>query len=171
MIGKRRVLMTYESLSSQLNSVPESLCRSGFCGVVALGVALSQQEIYYNEKELLKILGTTEELGTSHADLIKGAEHFGLSAQEVVDTGLDALHVLRRDGKSVILNWMAGSCEETDGHYSTLIEVTDQYIVVADSEAGGNIRIMKRTNFEDRWHDIDWEGKRYTRWALILSKK
>ncbi len=144
--------------------------RAGWCGPGALNSAAIEQGLGPIDQEKLAPAVGIDGAGTSHEMMVTGATYLGLSAHWVQNQSLDQLNQFKRAGRSIILNWMNGENYNEDGHYSLLSEVSESQIILNDSELTGMIKILRRSDFEKLWFDIDRNGQRYERFALVLFR-
>ena len=119
------------------------------------------------QNELAELLGTTEEHGTSHEQMLEGATKLGLNAKIYLGLSLNKLQEMVDDGYVVIVNWMSGRKYDEDGHYSILEDVDEDIVTINDPEFLGSIRKFRRIDFEKMWFDFETKG-RVDRMALVV---
>lgn len=106
----------------------------------------------------------------SGEDMLKGVAMLGLTG-EWVQKELDELKNEIDGGASVIVNWMSGPDPKADGHYSCLSNATKDTVTLQDPEWIGSLKIMHRKLFEGIWWDIDENGNKQEKWALVVKKR
>lgn len=107
--------------------------------------------------------------GTNGDEMILGIGLIGLEAEWVRET-LAQLARRKEQGEEVVLSWMSGPNIREDGHYALLECLEDGTIIVNDPEWIGMLKIMKQSHFEKIWFDIDEQGQRLEKWALVVRK-
>lgn len=142
--------------------------RGEWCGPASLVAALKEQGINTIQYEVSLRAHTTQEWGTTHRGLIYAAASFGVIVRALHEASVDLLDAYKRDGYSVIVNWMSGPNINDDGHYSLFDNGDGDTVVICDP-ADGRIKIFNRQDFEDRWFDIDERGVRVRQWALVIK--
>jgi len=135
--------------------------QEGWCGPACLSFIAEQEHIDVTQSELAQLMGTSHENGTSHEQMLMGAKEIGLKPTQVLGMRIDTLAEVLPN-YHVIVNWMSGSNDADDGHYSVLKSVTENTVVLEDRE-------MKMEDFEKKWYDIEKEG-RVNRWAMIVKR-
>jgi ABC-type bacteriocin/lantibiotic exporter with double-glycine peptidase domain len=150
------------SLFHQPNHEKHFQEEDGWCGPAALQYVARCCGMEYSQSQLARLMGTTNENGTSHKQMLEGAKELGLSTFSVEWFSLDKLSSLLPT-HYIIVNWIDGTNEHTDGHYSPLLKVEGNKIYLADAT-------MDRKTFEKKWYDFDNEEKRIDRWAMVVRK-
>jgi len=113
------------------------------------------------ESELVKQLGTTEDWGTEHTDIIRVAQNYDL----MVESGEMDIEKIKNyiDQKiPVILDIQAWSEKENidyindweDGHYVVAIGYDNNGFIIEDPSDFGR-QYMTFDELTKRWHDID----------------
>lgn len=154
--------------------VMEQRYKIGWCGPASVAHAMIQLGLPKpNQKLLGEAMGTTFRHGTSGGQMIKGAKLFGMEARWVQNKSLDQLKELKEMGAAIILNWMSGSHDKTDGHYSVLEQLDETEIAVADPDWMGRLSIFRRGDFQKIWYDcVAVKNKTKLRhlrnWAMVV---
>lgn len=138
------------------------LDKPGWCGPAALQFIAKKEGISYSQAELVKLMGTTQTHGTSHEAMLQGAKDIGFRAFRMqgyhITTVAELLPL-----HHVIVNWMSGPNEDTDGHYSVLREIKDSSVILEDAT-------LSIEEFTSKWYDFVGE-KKVEKWALVVAKK
>lgn len=163
------------------NLLPVPLVRQATtysCGPAALlGVLAYFGNTDWNENELMKLAGTTEE-GTDLGLLTKAAGEAGLKAKWVENATLDDLKGSLARKQPVIVEAQAWSDEPPkvpftevweDGHFLVVVGLDDQKIYFMDPSHLGSLGYMTLKDFKDRWHDISVGNKRRYHTALYFD--
>jgi ABC-type bacteriocin/lantibiotic exporter with double-glycine peptidase domain len=143
---------------------------SGWCGPACVQEVLERKGIKVGQRELSKIMGTTDEFGTSHEQMVEGLKHFNLEVEATTDKDLDSLNQHIKKGDLVILNWMSGPNQDEDGHYSIMEGCNKKLIAINNPDWMGSYNIIRRQDFEDIWFDIEKDSRLIKRWSLIIKK-
>jgi len=133
----------------------------GWCGVEALQYVIEEENMWFSQPDLARILGTTHENGTSHEQMIEGARKIGLQCEGFSNIPTLILPILS-ETNYIIVNWMDGPNEKDDGHYSVFYSTDGRKITLMD-------RTMPVQEFEKKWYDITPEG-RVDHWAMLVKR-
>ncbi len=136
---------------------------SGTCGPAALRILLSYFKIEKNEKELA-ILCKTDAEGTRPKKMIAAMRKLGLKAKSgsggTAEKAWEVLDYWTNQRKlPVLVDWFSATAPNFDGHYSVILGVTKDKVLMADpefSEEKERIREMSWINFLKSW--LDWTG-------------
>jgi ABC-type bacteriocin/lantibiotic exporter with double-glycine peptidase domain len=140
------------------------------CGPTAMSYALHEQGIEMSEQELAKAMGTTPQMGTDQAEMVSFVENLGLDyCQHDSYDSLEALERRKKDGYSIILDYLAGPNLETDGHYVVFEGLTADRIKVLDP-SDGKYKSLSRAKFIRRWVDQTFDGQVSKNWALVIRR-
>jgi uncharacterized protein len=132
------------------------------CGVSCAQAILNYYGVYIREDLLSEELGTTEDAGTSPAQLVSGFEAQGLSAAIKENTTLDDLreNINKRIPTMVAIQaWLDEYPPQDwnnnweDGHWVIAIGMDDKNIYFEDPSLLGSRGWMTQTDFLARWHD------------------
>jgi len=141
-----------------------------WCGPACIQEILKRRlKLGISQAELSRRMNTTEENGTSQEDMVRILREFGLDIYATTTKPLDKLNKIRKKGAEIILNWMSGRNEENDGHYSILDALNENYIGLNNPSFKGSYNILRRQDFENIWYDIEADGRRVDKWALIVK--
>lgn len=135
-----------------LDITPYRQTRDGYCGPASLKMLLRFHGVDQHEEYLAGLSGCSNEDGVDVGGLARAVEQFGFQAIIRQMASLDDLKywvVARRT--PVIVDWWSGTC----GHYSVVVDVTDEEISLADPEMGA----IRSWSWE-RWHPL-WFDFRY----------
>jgi len=136
------------------------------CGASCLQSVLMYYGFDAVESELVKQLGTTEDWGTEHTDIIRVAQNYDL----VVESGemdFEKIKNYINQKIPVILDIQAWSEKENidysndweDGHYIVAIGYDDNGFIIEDPSDFGR-QYMTFEELTKRWHDIDKNNKK-----------
>jgi len=156
------------------------------CGANALQTVLIYYGIDVREKTLMNQLGTTSEHGTpviNMVEIIKGAEYYGLEAEDKDDMTIDDLKHAIDNGWPTIIAIQAYMDKDdqdehaieyknnwNEGHYVVVIGYDDKNIYFEDP-SDTKRTFLSYDEFNDRWHDMDDDGKKYEHWGIICKGK
>lgn len=129
---------------------------------MALEWVAQQKGLDYTQERLAEMMGTTTKDGTTHEAMLKGAREMGFKAFRLQGLGIEGLAELLNH-HYIIVNWMDGDNEESDGHYSLIKSVENGIVNLQDTS-------MKIEEFERKWYDLEVNGERIDRWALIIKR-
>lgn len=115
----------------------------GFCGPASLKMVLNYYSISVSEAELAKLSGTTQKKGTSIEGLIKAAKHFGFQAFLKTNSSLNDLRYFVKREIPVIVDWFS----EDDGHYSVVVDIDKNNIVLMDPALRKILIYIRRRKF------------------------
>ncbi len=171
-----------------LSTVPDVRQSTTYsCGAAALQAVLSYYGITKRERDLMDMLKTTEEAGTSPDNIVRVAKELGfqVSARENLD--YEDLVKAYREGIPVICDiqaWTAAPPEKRawasdweDGHYVVLLGADEQFIYVEDPSLLGTRGIIPKQEFIDRWHDYEGDppfdptDRAYVRLGIFITGK
>ena len=147
------------------------------CGASALESIFSYYGLDILEEEIIKIAKTTEKTGTPVLEIIKTINHFGLKPKLKYLTIKDLKRLVSRK-IPVILRIQAWADNKNiewknswkNGHYVVAVGYDKNKIYFEDPWS------IKRTyltfkELDDRWHDIDIDGKKYCNCGIFILNK
>lgn len=150
--------------------VPEGRLKAGQCGPASLRIAAEYLGVAADEAKLTKKLYDPE-WGTDGNAMLEGVAMLGLHGMWLQNMSLDTLvKMVKLKDYQVILSWMSGENYKEDGHYSVLLDAGPEHVILADPEWIGSIKIMSRKKFEGVWFDLDEDGEKQERFALVISR-
>ena len=141
---------------------------AGWCGEACLNHVAKEQGVFPISQSDLARQIYDPSWGTDGEAMLQGVSLLGLSG-EWVQENLDSLNDYRRQGASIIVNYISGPDEQADGHYAVLYAVTKTIVALNNPEWTGMITIFRREDFEKIWYDVDQEGNRQENWALVVT--
>lgn len=109
------------------------------------------------------MMGTTNHDGTGHYEMFYGVIKLGLQPTQMRDTTVEILWKLQSD-YHIIVDWMTGTDESDDGHYDLIHKVEDGKVYL-------NADTMTIEEFNSKWYDIEADGQRIDKWAMIVQKQ
>ena len=133
----------------------------GWCGPACMQVITRDRGMTFSQSELGRMMGTTTEDGTNHIQMFSGAQKLELHPSMLEDATLEILTEFLPENH-IIVNWMDGTDEKNDGHYSYLDRIDKDKVHLRDTT-------MTRQEFNEKWYDFE-DGKRVNRWAMIVKK-
>lgn len=136
--------------------------QEGWCAPACIQFIAQQEGLYFEQTQLAQILETSHEEGTSHEHMLSGAKRIGLKCAQVQGQRIDALAEVLPE-YYVVVNWMDGPNNESDGHYSIMKSVENGIVNLQDGS-------MKIEEFERKWYDLEMDGTRIDRWAMIIKR-
>jgi len=150
--------------------IPDGRLYAGSCGPASLRIAAENLGVPVSEQVLYDKLYDPE-WGTDGHAMLKGVAMLGLHGMWVGSLSLDTLAKMAKlQNYQVVLNYMDGPNHKEDGHYSVLVDADKDNVILADPEWIGSIKIMDRKKFESVWWDLDEDGGKQERYALVISK-
>jgi predicted double-glycine peptidase len=134
------------------------------CGASALRSVLSYWGKQVDEAELMKLLGTSEDVGTYPEDIVRGARALGFDAEAVDNLTLEAVEKFTATGSPMIaLGQVWRSRRQSsasvaddwdDGHYIVVLGVDRDYVYFQDPYIRMSKAFVPRKTFEAHWHQV-----------------
>lgn len=134
------------------------------CGACALQSVMSYWGKDVDERELMRLLGTTPEEGSHPEALIRVAQEHGLSAELRANLTLDEVAAETAKGRPAIVLgqlWRSQAAsaanieEEWDcGHWFIALAVDDKNVYIQDPWVRMGRGFMPREAFEACWHNV-----------------
>jgi uncharacterized protein len=135
------------------------------CGASALQSVLSYWGKEIDERELMKLMGTTEEEGTYPEKMVNAARSLGFDVEAKQDLTLDEVRKFTDAGHPMIALaqvWLSQSMaaaksvqDEWDaGHYIVVLGVDEKNVYFQDPYARNCKAFVPRKLFEDHWHQV-----------------
>jgi len=140
-----------------------------WCGPASLSWAIHLLGEHAEQGLIASLAGSDHVWGTTGEGLQRSAEELGYTAHWA-QVPLETLEQKRKEGASIIINFMDGENEQEDGHYAVLRKLTPVWIVLDDPSLDGRITIFRRNDFEQRWFDVTEEGEKQWGWAMVVQK-
>jgi len=137
--------------------------RDGWCGPACLQFIAREHGIPTTQSELARIMHTSHEGGTGHYEMFCGAMEIGLQPTQTLGMMVETLAELLPN-YYVVVDWMTGTNESDDGHYDLLHKVENEKVYLNDAT-------MTIEEFNSKWYDIESDGKRVDKWAMIVGKR
>lgn len=136
------------------------------CGPASLKILLSYFNREHSESQLAKLCESTPEIGTTHAQMIAGAQALGADVIAKDRSTIDDLRHFVEDEKPVIVGWWS----KNEPHHSVVYEVGKHKIFMMDPDTESGIRIMPIEEFESVWHDTEGGKEKVERWMMAITK-
>lgn len=136
------------------------------CGPASLKILLSYFNRDHSESQLAKLCESTPEIGTTHAQMIAGAQALGADVTAKDHASIDDLRGFIEDEKPVVVGWWS----KDEPHFSVVYEVGKHKIFMMDPDTESGIRIMPIEEFEAVWYDTEGGKERVDRWMMAITK-
>jgi ABC-type bacteriocin/lantibiotic exporter with double-glycine peptidase domain len=140
------------------------------CGPACLSSLLQFYGVKMSERELIKLCGSSKDLGTEPGALIETLEKLGFPTITKENGTWAELKSLVTHGTPVLVNWWSDFEKPADGHYSLVYKVSDTRIFFMDPELGG-FRRMGKERFMRQWYDFYLNGEKNDRWFLYIPRE
>lgn len=171
-----------------LSGIPDVRQSTNYsCGAAALQAVLSYYGVDKRERDLMDMLKTSPEAGTSPDNIVRVARELGFRAEPRENLKYEDLEEAYRDGVPVICDIQAWTAappgnqawaeDWEDGHYVVLLGADPQFIYVEDPSLLGTRGIIPKPEFLDRWHDyegdppFDPSDRAYVRLGIFITGK
>lgn len=124
--------------------------RTGFCGPATLKMVLAFYGVEKTEAELATLTGTNDEVAAEGDKLLEVAKSFGLKGfvKDFAELSDIKEYVMNKQ-IPVIVDWFY----KDDGHYSVVVDVNDETILLQDPYLG-YVRSLKPDTFYRIWFDF-----------------
>lgn len=171
------------SLTARAAILPVPLFRQSTdysCGAASLQAVLYYWGVYDGtEQALFPLLKVDPEWGTDPQGIIDGAHYYGLQAELKTGFRFSDLAAALKKKQTVIVAFQAwaGSTPASwvkvwkEGHYAVVVELDEKYITFMDPVLGGRYGQLERSEFEERWHDIDRQNQQLYQPAIVITGK
>lgn len=146
---------------------------AGMCGPASLKILLSYYGVKKDEKELAKLCGTKNDLGTDDRGIKKAAENLGFKVKIKNNSSFKDIERWLDKNVPIIINWFTrgradyADTDVADGHYSVVCGLDNKNIYFQDPEIGG-MRKLDREDFMTVW--FDFTGKYIKPDELIIRQ-
>lgn len=131
------------------------------CAVFAVHFILGLYGIGSDPEELEKIMGTTEESGTSPEGIKKGLKHYNFKWVTFDNSHISTL----QEFLPAIINYQLCDEEGCDGHYSVVLGQGDGFVIIYNPYSG-EIESLDCQELEKKWY-----SKRYGKGWFIQPVK
>jgi ABC-type bacteriocin/lantibiotic exporter with double-glycine peptidase domain len=121
-----------------------------YCGPAIVQMILAAQGIELSQKDIARVLGTTEAAGTNIAAIERFLASHGFVALRKNDVNVRDIDSAIAAGKKVVVGYVEPS--EDVPHYGIVAAVTAQDIIIIDPWHGAD-HALARDVFEERWRD------------------
>lgn len=137
------------------------------CGPASLKILFSYYNREHSEEQLAKLCETTPDIGTTHMQIIAGAQALGAEVLAKEHATMDDIRTCIEDEKPVIVGWWSPNDQP---HYSVVYEVGKHKIFMMDPDTESGIRILPIEDFEKVWHDTDGgPAHPVERWMMVVK--
>jgi len=131
------------------------------CGASALQAVLRYWGCDLDEAGIMKIIGTSEDVGTYPANIVRGVRALGLEAEARENLTLDDLRAFGHPVIALCQVWRSQKSavarpedDWDDGHYIVVLGVDDEYVYFQDPYLRMGKAFVTRDSFERHWHQI-----------------
>lgn len=131
------------------------------CGASALQAVLHYWGRELEETEVMKIIGTSEDVGTYPENIVRGVRALGLEVEARENLTLDELRAFGHPVIALCQVWRSQKSstpqpeEDWDnGHYIVVLGVDDEYVYFQDPYLRMGKAFVTRASFERHWHQI-----------------
>ena len=180
-LTKRDQNVSKTKMTKHLKVKPfQETLRADMCGPASLKIVLGYYGFNKSEKELARLSGTTQHLGTDQKGLAKAARQLGFKVIVKNNSSFDDIEKWLRGGVPLIVDWFTrgrtdySDSRVADGHYSVVCGIDSKYIYLQDPEIGG-IRKIEKNDFKRVWFDFKGEFIRPSeliiRQIIVIYKK
>jgi predicted double-glycine peptidase len=149
------------------------------CGASAIQAVLMYYGEELREDELMRRMATDYDNGTTPGAMAALAKELGYQVELLEDLTLADLEKAVAKGIPVIV--AAQAWRETtepgwkdrwdDGHYLVVIGLDHDNIYFEDPSILGSRGVIPRPEFQQRWHDVEGDGRRYQGLGLLIFGK
>ncbi len=133
------------------------------CGPASLKIVLDFYGDQKTEGELADLCNWNKDYGVDDTDIKQAAETLGYQVETINNSNFEEIEKWLDKKVPVIVNWFTRGrydypeSDVADGHYSVVEGLDDNYIYLQDPEIG-DIRKLKREDFEQVWFDFSGES-------------
>ena len=135
------------------------------CGPATLQMVLRYYNIVMSEEDLIKKLHANKENGTLHKPMIALCQKEGLYVYVNNDSSLEEIGGFLEHKIPVVIHFIEPS--ECDGHYSVVVGIEDDTVVLNDPWNGEKFK-KKKKDFMKEWHSEDGVHKK---WMMAVSDR
>lgn len=171
------ILICGQALAQTLLPVPDTRQSTDYsCGAAALQAVLAYYGTEVREDQLMRQLASDPDKGTSPEALLRVARNYGLQADLRQPMQIVELQHWVEQGVPIIVCAQAWREEAgrawpddwDDGHYLVVIGVDADNVYFEDPSLLGSRGRIARTEFVQRWHDVEADGTRYVQAGIVL---
>ena len=155
--------MSYKVIVKPFRQSPE------LCGPGSLKIALSAFNKTASEAELAKLSGALQAAGrgsgTEHKGMIAAATALGMHVFAKDEGTVEELrYLIETEHVPVIVGWF----DRDEDHYSVMVEIADDTIVLADSGSEGPERTIPKDFFKMVWFDFVGSHNKEVSWGWYM---
>ena len=142
------------------------------CGPASLEIVLKYYGGQEKQNELKKLLGSTYLHGTTNNSMVEVSKKLGFKVKFKINSSIGEIRKLISNGVPPIVGWFT---PEGASHYSVVKGINKTHVFLVDPELN-KTRKFDIKNFEERWHDVNWDKMSYFRklflslWIIIYNK-
>lgn len=129
------------------------------CGPASLKIVMDYYGVSKSGKELAELTKLAPNLGVDDKNIAYAARALGFKVEIKNESSFENIEKWLEKGVPVIVDWFTrgrqdyDDSEVSDGHYSVVIGLDDEYIYLQDPETGGE-RKIGRDDFMKVWFDF-----------------
>ncbi len=129
------------------------------CGPASLKIVMDYYGMDKSEKELAELTKLAPGLGVDDKNIANAAKSLGFKVETQNESSFEDIQNWLEKGVPVIVDWFTrgrqdyDDSEVSDGHYSVVIGLDDEYIYLQDPETGGE-RKIDHEDFMKVWFDF-----------------
>jgi predicted double-glycine peptidase len=147
------------------------------CGASSTQAILYYYGISYREDELENFLNTSKGKGTHPQDIINFFKKLGFKVEGKQKMTIADLKKYLNKKIPILVAYQAWPDKSIDykndwkdGHYSVVIGIEGDKIIFEDPSII-NKGYIKTEEFIKRWHDVEWGGKKYIHYGIMIYGK
>ena len=163
-------------MNSEKIAVKKYLQSTGLCGPASLKILLSHFGKDFSESDLAGLAsaaaGLERGMGTEHEGMINAAKAIGGFVFAKDEGTVEELgYFVVKEKLPAIIGWF----DRDDDHYSVVVSITDQHIIIVDPASDEPERWLDRKTFPKIWFDFVGKDDKTVSWGwymvVTLEKK
>lgn len=166
--------------TKKLIKVPLTRQALGYtCGAAALQSILYYNGIEYGEGDLAELLGSNSTIGTPVENIVSFANSLDFNVETKEDASFDELKNYIDNNKPVMVLIQAWTSQTNvdwkneweAGHYVVAVGYDQNNVYFMDPYTLGNYAYIPKSEFMDRWHDVDSANDTLSHFILSIQKE
>lgn len=141
------------------------------CGPSALKIVLDSFGNKLTENELIELAKADPKNGTQPEFLCTAAQSLGYRTFQKTNASIADIEMFLKAGLPVIITYQGFGKSDgyKEGHYTVIYGASKTHLYRSDPSANaGYMRPLKRDVFFKRWHDKDFEKRKYEQWMMVV---